>query len=159
MTLSDRLRSLAASLGLGGPPPPAADERTPAERAARREFLRRSLDENLETAAAAGELGPGGRAQYLVEHLEIYVHRLHGFAANFPSDALLTGDFFAMVEIGAEATGRELHASSAPAEVLAAIHDIETAMDSVRPRCDLETIDALLARTVRLRELVSAERA
>ena len=80
---------------------------------ARREFLRRALDENLLQAVQEGEIGPGGRAGWLAEHLEIYVNRCVGFAALPSAGAgpVLGSSFFWLVEIGTEALRRELEAS------------------------------------------------
>ena len=133
MSLAERLRTLAMGLGLAGAPP-AAEGRTPAERERRREFLARSLHENLDAAASAGELGPGGRAAYLAQHLEIYAHRLRGFAPHLAGDELLMNDVAVLVEVGAEATGRELRTGGAPAEALAAFGQVEAVMDSPSER-------------------------
>jgi len=142
---------IAALLGRTQPAPPDLDpEGLSPDPAVHREYLRRSLDENLEETARAEGFGPAERAAWLAEHMELYVSRCVGFAAmpQVGGDAVRDSSLLGMVEIGTEALRRELDASPPPPAGEAAWRAFLAQLAATRDGADFESL-AAAARELR----------
>ena len=141
-----RLRSrIAALFGRKPAALPGLDaEAFSPDPAVRREYHRRSLDENLEETARARGFGPAERAAWVAEHVEIYATRCVGFAAVLAADSgsLRDSVFFGMVEIGTEALRRELDASTPSPAAAAAWREFLDRLAATRVAADFERLAA-----------------
>ena len=120
----------------------------------RQRLLKAALENELQFETEQAGLGPAERATWLAARLEHYVDRWLGFCDDptIPLSALLSGDLFGVIEIGADLLDREMRLIDQSGESIVAWQEFVELLSAVRAAEDRSGISSLLRSARRLHE-------